>query len=182
MIKKVLTGLGLLLLVTTLGLIYRIRTTPPASPPDKVAYSQGGLDIGVSYSRPYKKGRLIFGEKSAGALVPFGQYWRLGANAATEITFSKNVQFAGKPIAAGSYRLYAIPGATTWKVILNSQTGKFGFFEPNHEKDVLSVDVPSETVADSVEQFTIRVSGEPSAASLEFVWDTTVVRVPVVAS
>lgn len=182
MIKKVLTGLGVVLLVTTLALIYRVRSAPPASPHDTVAYSQGGLDIKVSYSRPFKKGRLIFGEKSAGALVPFGKYWRLGANAATEISFSKAVQFAGKPLAAGTYRLYAIPGATTWKVILNSQVGKFGFFEPDHEKDVLSVEVPSETAATSIEQFTIRVSGEPSAASLEFSWDTTTVRIPVVAS
>ncbi len=182
MIKKVLAGLGAALLLAALVIGYRIRTTPPASPPDRVAYSQGGLDIGVSYSRPYKKGRLIFGEKSAGALVPYGKYWRLGANSATEITFSKNVQFAGKPVTAGTYRLYAIPGATTWKVVLNSQTGKFGFFEPDHEKDVLSVEVPSQTVGTSVEQFTISVSGEPTAASVDLAWDTTVVRIPVVAS
>jgi hypothetical protein len=182
MIKKVLMGLGLALLATTLLLIYRVRSTPPASPHDSVTYSQGGLDIKVSYSRPYKKGRLIFGEKSAGALVPFGKYWRLGANAATEITLSKSVQFAGKPLAAGSYRLYAIPGATTWKVVLNSQTGSFGYFEPDHDKDVLSVEVPSETTPQSVEQFTIAVSGEPSAARLELIWDTTAVRIPVVAS
>ncbi len=168
--------------MTTLVLIYRVRSAPPASPHDTVTYSQGGLDIKVTYSRPYKKGRLIFGEKSAGALVPFGKYWRLGANAATEITLSKNVQLAGKPLLAGTYRMYAIPGATTWKIVLNSQTGKFGYFEPDHEKDVLSVEVPAETGVDSVEQFTIRLSGEPSAARVEFVWDTTVVRVPVVAS
>ena len=181
MMKKALAGLGLVLLVTTLVLIYRVRSAPPASPHDTMTYSQGDLDIKVSYSRPYKKGRLIFGEKSAGALVPFGKYWRLGANAATEITLSKNVQFAGKPLLAGTYRMYAIPGATTWKIVLNSQPGKFGYFEPDHEKDVLSVEVPAETGADSVEQFTIRVSGEPSAARVELIWDTTVVRVPVVA-
>jgi hypothetical protein len=181
MVKKVLLGIGALLLLTVLITIYRVRTAPPKSPPDTVSYSQGGLDIKVSYSRPYKRGRTIFGEKSAGALVPFGQYWRLGANAATEITLSKAVQVAGKPLAAGNYRVYAIPSATMWKIIFNSQVGKFGFFEPDHEKDVLSIEVAPETVATPVEQFTIAVSGEPSAAKLEFTWDTTSVRLPIVA-
>lgn len=182
MIKKVLAGIGGVLLLVALVIVYRVRTTPPASPPDTVTYSQGGLDIKISYSRPFKKGRAIFGEKSAGALVPFGQYWRLGANAATEITLSKAVQFAGKPLAAGSYRMYAIPGATMWKVVLNSQLGKFGFFEPSRDKDVLTVEVAPETVATSLEQFTIAVSGEPSAAKLDLAWDTTVVHIPIVAS
>jgi hypothetical protein len=181
MIKKVLAGVGGLLLLAALIFVYRVRTTPPKSPSETVSYSQGGLDIKVSYSRPFKRGRVIFGEKSAGALVPNGQYWRLGANAATEITLSKAVQVAGKPLAAGTYRMYAIPGATMWKVIFNSQTGKFGFFEPDHEKDVLTVEVAPETATTSVEQFTIAVTGEPSAAKLDFSWDTTVVHVPIVA-
>lgn len=181
MLKKILLGIGGLLLVGALIFVYRVRTTPPKSPPDTVTYSQGGLDIKISYSRPFKRGRVIFGEKSAKALVPFGEYWRLGANAATEITLSKAVQVAGKPLAAGSYRMYAIPGATMWKLIFNSEIGKFGFWEPNRDKDVLTVEVAPETAAAPVEQFTIAVSGEPTAAKLDFSWDTTVVHVPIVA-
>ena len=80
----------------------------------------------MSYSSPYKKGRVIFGESSAGALVPYGAYWRLGANAATEISLNKDVMFAGTPLKAGKYRMYAVPGEKTWQVILNGELGKSG--------------------------------------------------------
>src|SRR4051812_1164982 len=39
-------------------------------------------NISVTYGRPYKKGREIFG-----ALVPYGKVWRAGADEATEVTF-----------------------------------------------------------------------------------------------
>lgn len=177
--KKILMGVGALLLLFASYMAYAILIGSKKSPPDTATFSQGGLDMKVTYCRPYKKGRLIFGEKEAGALVPYGKYWRLGANAATEITFSKNVLFAGKPVNAGSYRMYAVPSASSWKVVLNNELGKFGAWEPNQEKDVLSVEVPVEAAPAPTEQFTIGFSGEPSGAKLDLTWDTTRVRVPV---
>src|SRR5205085_4120722 len=102
--KKILIGIGVVLVLFAAFVGFRLATTGKASPPATAQFSQGGLDVQVSYCRPSKKGRLIFGEKAAGALVPFGKYWRLGANAATEIAFSKNVTFAGRPVPAGRYR------------------------------------------------------------------------------
>src|SRR5690349_8853960 len=96
----------------------------PKSPSGKASISHNGLEVSISYSRPYKKGRVIFGDTASGALQPNGQYWRLGANAATEITFNKDVTFAGKPLKAGTYRIYAVPGQGNWEIILNSELGK----------------------------------------------------------
>jgi hypothetical protein len=180
--KKILLGLGGLLLVFVAFFAYRISTTGKASPAATATLQQDALRAKVSYGRPYKKNRLIFGEKEAGALVPFGRYWRLGANAATEVTFDQDVLFAGQPVRAGSYRMYAIPGAASWKVILNSQLGRWGAWEPNHDKDVLSVEVPVESQPTSTEQFTIDFStgAQPGAGTtLDFIWDTTRVRVPL---
>ena len=123
MLKKILIGVGVVLLSIVGFLIY--SNLFPKSPPTTTEFSDRGLDIKVSYGRPYKKGRLIFGEAKDKALQPYGKYWRLGANAATEITFSENVTFAGKPINAGTYRMYAIPGETSFQVSLNSRTGVF---------------------------------------------------------
>lgn len=177
--KKLLIGIGALLLLMASYVAYAVLIGSKKSPPDTATFSQGGLDVKVAYCRPFKRGRLIFGEKEAGALVPNGKYWRLGANAATEITFSKNVLFAGKPVNAGSYRMYAVPSATSWKVVLNSETGKFGAFEPDYTKDVLSVDVPVEAAPAPTEQFTIGFSGESAGAKMDLTWDTTRVRVPL---
>lgn len=178
MLKKILIGLGIVGFLFAVLASYEIFIAGKRSPKDTVQLSQGNLDVTVVYCRPYKKGRLIFGEKAAGALVPFDQYWRLGANAPTMISFAKNVLFAGKPVAAGTYRMYAVPGAASWKLVLNSSSGMSGAREPDHDKDVLSVDVPVGTAPTPSEQFTIRFAD----TAMELTWDTTLVRVPLAAS
>lgn len=111
----------------------------------------------VDYSRPSKKGRVIFGE-----LVPYGKVWRTGANKATTITTDKAITLGGKALAAGTYTLWSIPEAATWQVIFNSKMYPWGVNydgEPqrNPTADVLTVEVPTETLESEVENFTISV-------------------------
>lgn len=178
MIKKIFIGLGVLLLAFILFVAYNIMF--PKSPPTVAEFSDKGLDIKVTYSQPSKKGRLIFGEEKDGALQPYGKYWRLGANQATEITLSKNVTFAGKPVNAGTYRMYAVPGATSFQISLNSEVGVFlAVNEPDYALDVLKVEIPVQT-APETEKFTISFSSDSVGINMDFVWDKTLVRVPIV--
>ena len=87
---------------------------PRPSPNAKVTQSIGLTEVTVEYSCPGVKGRAVWG-----TVVPYDQLWRAGANAATKVTFSKDVTIDGKPVPAGSYSLFAIPGKSTWTVILN---------------------------------------------------------------
>ena len=48
------------------------------SPPKTVAFKVDDLNLEVFYNRPSKRDREVFG-----ALVPFNQVWRTGANEAT---------------------------------------------------------------------------------------------------
>ena len=177
--KKIYIGLAVLGVLLVGFFLYASLVVAKRSPIKTATYNDKGLDIKVVYCQPYKKGRLIFGEAKDGALQPYGKYWRLGANAATEITFSKNVNFAGKPVNAGSYRMYAVPGATSFQVSLNSELGiYFGINEPDYTKDVIKVDVPTETT-DETEQFVINFSSDSTAVNMDFVWDKTKVRVPI---
>ena len=74
----------------------------------------GDAYVRVVYSRPYKRGRNnIFGTKESGAIVPYGERWRTGANEATEITVTKDVLVAGQKLAAGTYSLSTTPGAAS---------------------------------------------------------------------
>ncbi len=178
MIKKILIGIGVLLLAVVAFLVY--SNLFPKSPKKITEFSNESLTVKVSYSQPYKKGRLIFGEEKDGALQPYGKYWRLGANAATEITFNKDVNFAGKAIKAGTYRMYAVPGATSFQVSLNSEVGVFlGVTEPDYSLDVAKVDVPVTSANNEVEQFTINFSSEGTGINMDFMWDKIVVRVPI---
>ena len=177
MLKKILIGLGVVLLLVLVAGIYASRRSPLKT----TDFSDRGLDIKVVYCQPYKKGRLIFGEAKDKALQPYGKYWRLGANAATEITFSKNVSFAGKPVNAGSYRMYAVPGPTSFQISLNSELGVyFAVREPDYKKDVIKVDVPV-SVSPETEQFTINFATDSTGVKMNLVWDKTQVSVPIKA-
>ncbi len=84
---------------------------PAASPASKTIQTIGTTEITVAYSRPSVKGRDIFG-----ALVPYGAMWRTGANAATKISFSKDVKVEGKDLMAGDYALFTTPGKDEWAI------------------------------------------------------------------
>ena len=180
MLKKILIGVGVVLLAIVGFFVY--SNLFPKSPPTSKVFSENGLDIKVTYSQPFKKGRLIFGEQKDGALQPYGKYWRLGANAATEITFNKDINFSGKPVKAGSYRMYAVPGAKSFQISLNSEVGVFfGVQEPDYSKDVLKVDVPVIQSPTETEQFTINFASDSTGVNMDFVWDRIIVRVPITA-
>ncbi len=139
-----------------------------ASPHDTVTTK----NIEVTYGRPYKKDRQIFG-----GLVKYGEVWRTGADEATQITFKKDASFGGKSVKAGTYTLYTIPNEDSWTIILNSQLKQWGAYDYDKikDKDVLQVSVPVKKPDNVVEQLTIKVSKN----DLVIEWDETQVSVPV---
>lgn len=178
MIKKILLGLGILLIAFTAYIGYGILF--PISPPTSASISNAGLDITVNYSQPSKNDRVIFGTESEGALQPYGKYWRLGANAATEISFSQDVLFAGKTVPAGKYRMYAVPGPDSFEISLNSETDVyFGATEPNYELDIIKVNIPIATPDSEVEKFTISFEADGSNTLMNMAWDMTLIQVPI---
>src|SRR4051812_3645735 len=85
-----------------------------ASPRDTVMGKVDDVVVTVNYGSPSVKGRKIWGR-----LVPYNQVWRTGANEATTFSVSKDVLVEGKPLAAGTYGLFTIPGENDWTVIFN---------------------------------------------------------------
>ena len=153
----------------------------PVSPLETVTYSSEISDFEVVYSRPYKNDRLIFGSEAEGALVPFRQYWRTGANAATTFETSKNILFNNQKLKAGKYRLYTIPNIDTWKVILNSEADKFfAITEPDSSKDILAVKIASSpNFEETVEQFTIDFSQDSTGLKMNLKWEKTILSIPL---
>jgi hypothetical protein len=177
--KKVVVGSLVAVLVIGGYIVYRVLSSRSLSPLQTVTYAYNGLDLKVIYCSPSKRGRLIFGDSLAGALVPNNKYWRLGANDATEITFSKDVKIDGKDLKAGSYRMYTVPNESSWLIAFNSELGKWGFDEPNHDLDVLKVEVPVEKSQASSEQFRISFDKDSVGLLLNLDWDRIHIHVPV---
>lgn len=148
------------------------------SPEETVEFSQGSLKVSVYYNRPYKKGREIFG-----ALVPYDQVWRTGANEATTFQANSDLLIDGKLLKAGTYTLWTIPGKEWWTIIFNSEYGQWGVNaegQPNRDpaKDVLSVQVLAVQQDTEFEQFTIELAEMKGEAEMVLLWDKTLVVVP----
>lgn len=147
---------------------------PAPSPTQTIKQNFALGDITVEYSRPLARGRVIFGD-----LVPYGKVWRTGANASTKITFTDDVNFGGKPVKAGTYAIYTIPGKTSWTVMLYNDlklAGNVASYNP--ENEIVRIDVRPRTLESKVESFTIGIDKvQSNSAVLELKWDYT--RVPV---
>lgn len=148
---------------------------PASSPLSMVQQRVGVTDISVEYSSPGVKGRKIWG-----GLVPYGQPWRTGANAATKVTFSRDVTFGGKPVPAGSYSLVTVPTAKGWTVILSKELGFFTggkHYDPKH--DVVRVPAKTSTIAPR-ERLTFLFSNTTDdSTSLDMEWEKLRVSVPI---
>ncbi len=155
-----------------LGLAARQTALPPvpASPAASVAHRLGAGSVRIDYHRPAVRGRKIWG-----GLVPFGQVWRAGANEATTIAFSDPVRVDGKPLAAGSYAFFAIPGPDQWTLIFNRVPGQWGAFHYQAGQDALRVPVkPAAGPAQENLAYTIKPA-EPDGLRVELAWDTLTV-------
>ena len=151
-------------------------STPLPSPNATVSQTIGVTKVEVVYSRPHVKGPTRKEERVIwGALVPWDQVWRTGANAVTKITFDGDVMVEGQKLAAGSYGLFTIPGKTEWTVIFNKQAA--GGPDYSADKDVLRVKVKPEASTPH-DQFTIEFPSVTSdSAVLVLEWEK--LKVPV---
>ena len=71
MIRKISIVLLSLVVISSIYIVYIIKN--PVSPLETVLNDDSTMSI--TYSRPFKKDRLIFGKESDTALVPHGKYW-----------------------------------------------------------------------------------------------------------
>ena len=130
--------LGLALAALILPLEVFAQDLHPSRRPSPMGMARTTIDdtyVSVVYSRPYERGRdNIFGTKESGALVPFGEVWRTGANEAVQFTTTGDLVFAGdKVLPAGTYSFFTTPGAAEWTVHFNSRLGMSGTFYRNPE-------------------------------------------------
>jgi hypothetical protein len=151
------------------GPSFASRPLGQLSPRDTVRASVGDADVWIDYSRPMKRGRVIFGD-----VVPLNTVWRTGANAATQLNTTADLVIGGATVPAGKYTLWTLPTANGWKVIINKQTGQWGTVY-DAQQDLVRVDANVETLATPLEQLTIALD----AGALTIGWDRTKVSVPV---
>jgi len=164
-----------LVAIAGLAVLMLAQQKQPLSPPGEASVKfDDGKTITIKYSRPSMRGRKIYG-----GLVPYGQVWRTGANAATSLTTDANLDIAGATVPAGSYTLYTLPGASSWQLIINKQTGQWGT-EYNQGQDLARVPMKVGQLPSGLEIFTISLDKTgPRAATLKLDWENTTASVNI---
>ncbi len=166
--KQLFLLASLMVIVSTWSFAQQIQM-PQASPSAQISQKIGLTDVSVEYSRPSTKGRKIFGE-----LVPFGQVWRTGANAATTLTFSTDVIIASNTVPSGKYALYSIPGKTSWTIVLSKNTELWGAIGYNSNDDILRFEVDANKLSRKYETFEISFNNmTDTGADLSMKWENT---------
>jgi hypothetical protein len=146
--------------------------------PERIAMDNiGKCHVHIEYSSPGVKGRIIWG-----GLVPYDQVWVTGAHAATTVNFSKDVRILGKPIKAGIYAFFTIPGKDRWTVILNSRYDQHLTDEYNAAEDVARWSIAVLHAKKPVERLTYLVLPEAETMGhIVMKWEHVVLLLPVTA-
>ena len=171
--KKIVFSALLLAITLTAA---RAQRLPSPSPAASLMQTVGVTDVTVNYARPSLRGRAAFGPQANDQTVrAYGQVWRTGANAATTIQFSTDVQVEGKPLPAGRYSIFSIPAASgPWTVIFNKDANASeASYKP--ENDALRVTVRPTAAHMPIESFMVFFQPvSDDAATLNIGWDKTV--------
>ena len=122
-----------LLLAAPLHAQQPIRRSQEAWTRQKVANTW----IDIHYRRPVARGRRLFGD-----VVQWNRTWTPGADTATAITVSTDIEVEGQPLPRGSYAIWMLPdSAGPWTVIFNRRTPVFHLAYGGADQDQLRVQV-----------------------------------------
>ena len=111
----------------------------------------GNASMWIDYGRPLARGRTLLGD-----IIPYGEVWRTGANAATQFSTSAPITLAGMRLAPGKYTLWTLPSATGVELIVNKQSGQWGTGY-DYSQDLGKAPMTTAATGTPVEKFTISI-------------------------
>jgi hypothetical protein len=136
------------------------------SPHETVESDVDGCHIAITYGRPSKTDRVIWGK-----LVPWEKVWMPGADEATTIVTSKTIAFGPLVLPAGMHTLYMLPGIKESKLIISKMNFQdHTFYYP--QADLGRVPLALGKVSPMVEQMTIAAKPRAGGGVLTLTWDT----------
>ena len=121
-----------------------------------------GKAVSIDYGQPSLKGRDMLGQAQV------GQAWRMGADTATTLTTDADLAFGAVSVPKGEYVLTATKvSADQWHLNVLSKADR---------SKVAEVPLTAGSLPQSVELFTIALTGEKEKGRLELHWGTTALK------
>jgi len=140
-----------------------------ASPHEEHTWKFGTKTISVTFGRPSKKGRVIFGTTEA-----FNKVWRFGADEATILKTDTDLMIGSLHVPKGSYSLYSIFTDKDQTLIVNKQLGQWGL-SYDQAQDLGRVPMKLTKSTTPTEMFTIAIDKKSdSGGTFKFMWDDRV--------
>jgi len=153
---------------------------------------QGGKWIEITYGRPLKRGRDLWGSganygKDALVGTPI---WRAGANVSTRLKTEVPLVINGKTLAPGEYSLFIDLKENNWTFVVsnwaaaprydpNNKESLWGSYFYTPDKDILRAPMKLETLPHSIEQLTWGfVDMSDSGGAMAISWGTQMASVP----
>lgn len=150
--------------------------TQPArkSPHETISLLLDGNRVTVVYGRPYTNDpvtglpRQIWGE-----LVPYGKYFRFGADEATLFITQQSLVLGGVRVPAGAYSLFFVLNADESATLLvNQEIGQWGIDPYRPEREIARVTLKPEPLDPPIHQFTIVLDRAPTRGGLmKLMWE-----------
>ena len=153
---------------------------------------QGGKWIEITYGRPLKRGRDLWGSganygKDALVGTPI---WRAGANVSTRLKTEVPLIINGKTLAPGEYSLFIDLKENNWTFVVSTwaaaarydpsnKDALWGSYSYTPDKDVVRAPMKLETLPHSHEELSWEfLDMTDSGGTLGMMWDKTLASVP----
>ena len=134
----------------------------PSSSKEVATGKINGATITINYGSPSVNGREIWG-----ALVPFNQVWRAGANDATTFETDKELTVEESKLPVGKYSFFIIPNDKECTIIFNKEAKQWGAYKYKEKEDQLRVTVKQKVAKSKTEKLVYII--EKNTVSLN--WD-----------
>ena len=144
---------------------------------------EGGSWIVVTYGRPIKRGRDVFGSGDDYGMnfLRGAPVWRLGADKSTRLMTEVDLMFGDQRLPAGEYSMYAELSEDEWTLIISNWGAKDGFREDNPDalwgayeytpdRDVLRTSMSVTTSETSSDQMVILFTDMTADGGMLTVW------------
>jgi len=168
----------------------------PASPAGTSAAQVAGKWIDISYGRPIKRARDVFGSGADYGKITHtdgATVWRAGANVTTRLKTEAPLVFnvdGGKTVPAGEYSVFIdVASPTKWTFILSNWAAQakydpsnkealWGSFGYTPDKDVVRAPMKIDTLPFSIEELSWDfVDMTADGGRLSVMWDKTMASV-----
>ena len=153
---------------------------------------KGGKWIEITYGRPIKRGRDVFGGTGANygkVANPDAPVWRAGANYSTQLKTEVPLVINGKTVAPGTYTVFIDLKPDNWTLIVSNWKAQtkydpkntaeiWGAYGYTSDKDVVRAPMTVTTLPFSVEEMSWEFTDMSDAGGkLVMMWDKTAAAV-----